>query len=78
MPHPLFGIAKSRAVWPCSDGPPNGPFALRVSATRHGVIGTKRVETGVGGDAAEITFSVTEMVCVLLVADGESMVTVAG
>jgi hypothetical protein len=27
-------------------GPPNAPFALRVSATRHGVTGTKRKAGG--------------------------------
>ena len=38
-PQPLFGITKLRAVSPAIDGPPNGPVAFRVSATRHGVMG---------------------------------------
>src|ERR1035441_6259705 len=36
----LSGMAKSREVWPCRAGPPNGPGARRVSATRQGVTGT--------------------------------------
>jgi hypothetical protein len=46
MPQALLGIAKSRAVCLGSPGPPKGPVALRVSATRHGVIGTKREPDG--------------------------------
>ena len=42
MPQELAGIVKLRGTPPLKIGPPNGPFGLRVSATRHGVIGTKR------------------------------------
>lgn len=44
---PLAGMAKPRVVFPLKIGPPNGPFALRVSAIRQGVTGTKlRAEMG--------------------------------
>src|ERR1035441_2366272 len=36
----LSGMAKSRDVWPCNAGPPNGPGARRVSATRQGCTAT--------------------------------------
>src|SRR4051812_22262616 len=42
MPQALLGIAKSRVTPPPIGGPPNGPFALRVSAIRHGVMETNR------------------------------------
>src|SRR5260370_28887585 len=39
----LFGMMKARNVPPPSDGPAKGPLGVfRVSATRHGVMGTKR------------------------------------
>ena len=37
--HTLFGMTKSRDVFPKIAGPPNGPEALRVSAIRQGVMG---------------------------------------
>src|SRR5260370_42227377 len=38
----LSGIVNARAVAPpLKNGPPNGPFAFRVSAMRHGVAATK-------------------------------------
>src|ERR1051326_6399906 len=37
----LLGMAKDRLVPPARKGPPNGPFAFRVSAMRQGVTGTK-------------------------------------
>ena len=43
MPHALCGIGKDRLVPPAITGPPNVPSALRVSATRQGVTGTKTV-----------------------------------
>src|SRR5208283_5518899 len=39
MPHPPAGIGNDRAVPAPISGPPNGPSAPRVSATRHGVTG---------------------------------------
>src|SRR5207253_1242093 len=42
MPQALFGTANARELPPLKNGPPNGPFAFLVSATRHGVTGTKR------------------------------------
>src|ERR1017187_8943779 len=36
----LSGMAKSRDVWPCNAGPPNGPGARRVSTTRQGCTAT--------------------------------------
>src|SRR5260370_1375616 len=42
-PQALFGMTKSRDAPPTSEGPASGPLgAFRVSATRQGVIGTKR------------------------------------
>src|SRR5579862_1639430 len=41
----LFGMPKSRDVFAANVGPPKGPVVLRVSATRHGVMGTKRDAT---------------------------------
>lgn len=41
MPQALEGMLKPRVVPAVRNGPPNGPFGLRVSATRHGVTGTK-------------------------------------
>ena len=40
MPQLLFGMVKLLAVLPVIIGPPNGPFGLRVSATRQGATGT--------------------------------------
>src|SRR5579862_2010084 len=37
---PLSPSGNERDVRPLSDGPPNGPSGLRVSTTRHGVVGT--------------------------------------
>src|SRR5258708_9206868 len=42
MLHALFGMPKARKVWLLRNGPPNGPAGFLVSATRHGVTGTKR------------------------------------
>src|SRR5207249_2971720 len=43
MLHALSGIANPRAgAPPRKNGPPNGPFGFRVSATRHGDAATKR------------------------------------
>jgi hypothetical protein len=39
MPHALEGTGNERGVAGAMIGPPNGPSALRVSATRHGVNG---------------------------------------
>src|SRR6185295_2274925 len=36
-PHPLDGTVKDRVCAAAMEGPPNGPAAFRVSATRHGV-----------------------------------------
>src|SRR6202521_1038532 len=38
-PHELARIGNARVLWAVRLGPPNGPAALRVSATRHGVSG---------------------------------------
>src|ERR1051326_7557793 len=43
----LFGIAHARGGLAARNGPPNGPAALRVSATRHGVTGMKVRPVGV-------------------------------
>src|ERR1039458_658868 len=40
MLSPPSGMLKSRDVWPCSAGPPNGPGAKRVSTTRQGCTAT--------------------------------------
>src|ERR1019366_7362115 len=40
MLQPPSGMVKSRDVWPCSAGPPNGPGAKRVSTTRQGCTAT--------------------------------------
>jgi hypothetical protein len=37
MPHVDAVTVKSRVAFGCKAGPPNGPFALRVSAIRQGV-----------------------------------------
>jgi hypothetical protein len=53
----LFGIKKLRVLLAVSSGPPNGPFAFLVSATRHGVTGTncKAVEpTAIAGHVASV------------------------
>jgi len=43
IPQALLGMANAlAAALPCRKGPPNGPAALRVSAMRQGVTGTKR------------------------------------
>ena len=42
IPQEPFGMGKLREVPPAINGPPNGPLALRVSTTRHGVIGMNR------------------------------------
>src|SRR5579859_7439409 len=70
MPQALLGMAKSRAVCRRRPGPPNGPVALRVSATRQGVIGTKRAALAGGICAEAPMISVTVTVCGLLVALG--------
>src|ERR1700694_848258 len=70
MPQALAGMAKSRAVCRGRPGPPNGPVALRVSAMRQGVTGTKRVALEGGICAEELTVSVTDSVCGLFVAPG--------
>src|SRR5580704_2743010 len=41
IPQGLEGIVKLRLLLAGIDGPPKGPLALRVSAIRHGVTGTK-------------------------------------
>src|SRR5450432_3829992 len=41
-PQLLEGMTKSRLLPPAIAGPPKGPAALRVSATRQGVTGTNR------------------------------------
>jgi hypothetical protein len=41
-PHALPGMLKSRLELPAMAGPPKAPVELRVSATRQGVMGTKR------------------------------------
>src|SRR6476661_10241348 len=45
----LLGISNSRVPWAAMNGPPNAPAGLRVSATRHGVTGTKVSPAGVCG-----------------------------
>src|SRR5262249_5093271 len=42
----LLGIATPGVVRAPKNGPPKGPFGFRVSATRHGVTGTKRRAVG--------------------------------
>src|SRR5258708_13654486 len=68
MLHVLEGIAKLREVCPLRNGPPNGPFASRVSATRHGVAETKRKPSGPvrvkAADAAVAALMVRVQVCV--------------
>lgn len=41
MPQALPGTLKALEVPAARNGPPNGPFGFRVSATRHGATGTK-------------------------------------
>src|SRR4029077_6951253 len=53
MPQALWGITKPRVVPPAMAGPPNGPLALRVSAIRHGDMGTNR-------DGAEFPLALRE------------------
>src|SRR5258708_14851243 len=64
MPHALFGIVNPRVVCAPRNGPPNGPLALRVSATRHGVTGTKR-RPAVGTTTLKV--AVTVCACVMLI-----------
>src|SRR5579862_6013960 len=70
MPHALKGISKSRAVCAADVGPPKGPAAVRVSAMRHGVMGTNCVAAGVGVAIVALTFKVTVTVCGEFVAPG--------
>src|ERR1700681_875281 len=70
MPQALLGITKSRAVCRGRPGPPKGPVALRVSAMRHGVIGTNRAALEGGICVEALMVSVTDTVCGLLVAPG--------
>ena len=46
IPQELATGLKSRLIPAARLGPPKGPFALRVSAIRHGVRGTKRRACG--------------------------------
>src|SRR5579864_105321 len=68
MPQTLAGMAKSREVCLGSPGPPKGPVTLRVSAMRHGVIGTKRAALEGGICAEALIVSVTDTVCGVFVA----------
>src|SRR5689334_1476360 len=43
IPHELERTGTVRAAPPAMNGPPNGPFAFRVSMIRHGVTGTNCV-----------------------------------
>src|SRR5579864_8697041 len=70
MPQALLEMAKSREVCRGRPGPPKGPVALRVSAMRHGVIGTKRAALEGGICAEALMVSVTDTVCGVLVAPG--------
>src|SRR5579863_9306247 len=55
----LLGMIKSRELCATNAGPPKGPFAFRVSAMRHGVMGTK--------SDAVCAISVTVKVCPAMV-----------
>lgn len=58
IPQALLGTANDlAAALPCTNGPPNGPAGLRVSAMRQGVTGTKLKPVSVGS-----TVSVAEAV----------------
>src|ERR1700674_5736741 len=70
IPQALAGIAKSRDVCRGRLGPPKGPVALRVSAMRHGVIGTNRAALAGGTCAEALMVSETDTICGLLVAPG--------
>src|SRR5271170_2496106 len=58
MPQALLGMSNSRLEPAPNSGPPKGPVALRVSATRHGVTGMNCSGGGVvelsGKDAAGV------------------------
>ena len=43
-----MGIANPLETFAARNGPPKGPFAFLVSATRHGVTATKRLTSGAG------------------------------